>query len=157
MPGVHQRCIGLHPPRLAAFRGEDVELAVGTHQLAVAALHEDDPAPVGRYLGEGVAHAVPGGAGDRLRPAAFARIKGNPVEVVLNLNFVWVVSILGQLPALGIGVHGLRPGKDQVFTVRTPNRVRLNIARVVGSRQGLYLPRRPAVPDQYPACRIKHL
>ena len=58
VPGVHQRRVAPHPPRRAALDRHDVQLAVGPHQLAVAALHEDDPAAVGRDLGKGIAHAV---------------------------------------------------------------------------------------------------
>ena len=53
-----QRGVAAHPPGCAARRRHDVQLAVGAHQQAVAALDEDDPAAVGRDLREGVAHAV---------------------------------------------------------------------------------------------------
>ena len=46
VPGVHQGRVGGHAARLAPFGRDNVELAVGAHQLAVAALDEDDPAAV---------------------------------------------------------------------------------------------------------------
>ena len=58
VPGVHQRRVAGHAPGLAARGRNDVELAVGTHQLAVVSLHKDHPLAVRRYLGKAVAHAV---------------------------------------------------------------------------------------------------
>ena len=52
MPRVHQRSVAAHAPRFAALRRYNVQLAVGAHQLSVAAFHENNPAAIGGNLGK---------------------------------------------------------------------------------------------------------
>ena len=121
------------------------------------ALHENNPAAIRRDLGEGIAHAVPRGAGDRFRPAPFALIEGDAIQVVLDRGLVRVVGELGQLAAFGIGVPCFRLSVDQVPAVGAPYGVCMHEARIVRSRQCAHLPRCPVVPSQDPARRIEHL
>ena len=73
VPRIHAGRVAPHAPRLAARRRNNVQLAVGTHELPVAALDEHDPSPIGRHLGKRIAHAVARRAGDRLRHASLGR------------------------------------------------------------------------------------
>ena len=53
VPGVHQGRIASHTPRHAAFRGHNVELAVGAHQLPVACISRKTiQRPSGETLGK---------------------------------------------------------------------------------------------------------
>ncbi len=157
VPGIHQRRIGPHAACFSPLRRHDVELAVRTHQQTVARLHVDDPTAIGRNLGEGIAHSVPGCAGHRLRRPAFAPVEGNAVEVVLNPGFVRIVGEGSQLDAFRIRRSRFGPGKHEILAVRAPDGVGLHVARVIGPRQRLQLARGPAVPGQNATRRIKHL
>ena len=53
--------------------------------------------PSGEIFGKAVAHAVVRGAGDGLGVAAFAVVERDAVEVVLDLGFVGIVGVGGQL------------------------------------------------------------
>ena len=157
VPGIHQRRIGAQPPRLAAPKGNDEELAVGPHQLAVVALHKDNPAPVRRDLGEVVAHPVLRSAHDGLGHPALAVIERNAVKIVLDLRLVGIVGVerpsglpRGWGPCLG-------PRKHDVLPVGAPYSVRLHIAGIVGAGKWLALPGGAAVPLQDAACWIKDL
>src|ERR1039458_10862274 len=85
----------------------DVELAGGAHQQAVMVLNEHDPAAVRGHLGEVVAHSVAGSADNRLRLAAATLVKGNPVQVILDLGFIRVIGVLGLRSPRRIGITGL--------------------------------------------------
>ena len=58
VPGVHQRRVAGHAPGLAARGRNNVELAIGAHQLAVVGLDKDYPLAIRRELGKAIAHAV---------------------------------------------------------------------------------------------------
>ena len=157
MPGIHARRIAAHAPRRAARRGHDVQLAVGAHELSVAALHVDDPAPVGRHLGKRVAHAVVRRAGDRLRHAALSVVERNAIEVVLDLQFVGVAGEFRQRHARRIGVGGCGARKHQVLAVGAPDRAHLHEPRVGCAGQRLQHAGLAAVPGQDAARGIEHL
>ena len=120
-------------------------------------LHVDDPFPIRRNLGEGVALPVARGPGDRLRHPALTVVEGDPVDVVLDLRLFRRVGELRLLGALRIRLAGFRLQKQQVFAVGTPHRAGLHIARVVRARQRLEFPRGLAVPRQNAARGVEHL
>ncbi len=117
VPGIHERGVGFKRTSGAAFKGNDVKLTVGAHQQAVVALDKDDPAAVGRDLGEIVAHAVGRSAEERLGFAALAVIKRNLVQVVLDLRFVGIVGMGGPGCARRIGIASLGTTEDQVLSI----------------------------------------
>src|ERR1035437_9456122 len=139
VPRVHQRRIADHAACLPARRRDDVELAVGAHQLPVAGMYEDDPAAVGRDLREAVAHAVAGGAGDGLGLASSAVVEGDSVQIILNRNFGGVVGVGGHFAAGRVGIFRLRPREHEVLAVGAPDGIGVHVARVVGSGQRLEL------------------
>src|SRR5271163_1251562 len=100
MPGIHERSVAAHAARNSSVDWDDVELAIRPHQLAIAALYENDPAAVGRYLREIVAHAVVGGTENRFGLAALSVIEGYAVEAVLDLYFVGIVGVGRRLLAI---------------------------------------------------------
>lgn len=122
MPGVHQGSIAIHPPLASPLERHDVELAVGTHQLSVAAADENNQPSVGRYLWEVVAHAVFGRAGNPLRPPSLAVVEGDAIKVILDLGLVRIVGMFGQLARFRRRILCFRPGKDDVLAIRTPDR-----------------------------------
>ena len=83
---------------------------------------EDDPLAVWGDLGKAVAHPVLRRAGDRLGHSAFAVVKGNPVEIVLNLHFERVVGVGGHLAVGAVRIRN-GAGEDEVLPVVTPDGV----------------------------------
>ena len=71
-------------PRRAAFRGHDVEFAVGLQEHVAGGLAKDDPPAVGRILGKVIAHAVARRARQRLGLPALAAVESNAVQVELE-------------------------------------------------------------------------
>src|SRR5580692_10535165 len=121
------------------------------------ALDEDDPAGIGRDLGEVVAHAVVGGPGDGLGRAATAVVEGHAIEIVLDRSFVGIIGAQRFLLAFRIGILCFGAGEYDVFAVGTPHPIGLNVARVFGAGQGLALARGAAVPLQDAARGIEDL
>ena len=123
VPGVHQRRIAGHAPRRAAGCRNDVQLAVGAHELPIARLHKNNPLSVRRDLGEAVAHPVPRCAFNPFRIAPFPIIERDAVKVVLNLHFQRIIGVGGHLSVFSEWVFRLGPRKHEVFAVRAPHRV----------------------------------
>ena len=152
--GVLQRIRRALPP----CGGDDIELAVRTHQLTVAGLHVDDPAAVGRNLGKAVAHAVVGSAGDGLGLAAAAGVEGDAVEVVLDRDFVRIAGVGGGRVARRSWRRGpAARAKTRCLPSGAPDRVGLHVARVVGAGQGFHLPGGAVVPGQDAARGVEDL
>ena len=157
MPGVHGEHVGAHAARLASFRRNNVQLAVRTHHLAVAALHKDDPATIRRHFGKRIAHAVLRRTGNGLRRPPFASVERNPVKIVLNLSLVGIISVSGHLHTGRVRIDCFRPGKDYIFPVGTPDAVGLHKLRIVCARQWVALAGGAVIPCQNSPRRIEHL
>ena len=157
VPGVHERGVALHAARDSSLRGHDKKPAVGAHEQPVAGLDKDDPAAVGRNLGEGIAHAIAGSAKDWLGAAAFSIIERDTVQIVFDLGFLRIVGEPRRLLPLRIRIPRLSTRKHQVLAVRTPHRIGLHRARIIGAGQVLQTPRCAAVPGQDAASGVKDL
>ena len=157
MPGIHQRQIAIHQTRFATPERHDVQLAVRAHQQPVVVLNEHDPAAVWGHLGKVVAHSIPGSPNDRHRFAASALVKGNAVQVVLDLRFPGIIGIFGLLSAFWIGIASNSPAKDQILPVRRPKRAGLYEPRIVRTRKRPQLLFLPVVPGEDAPSRVKNL
>ena len=157
VPRVHHRQVRFERTRHAALEGNNVELAVGTHEEAVLAFDKDDPLAVGRDLGKVVAHPIFRSADHSLRSAALAVVEGNPVEIVLNLRFVGIVGVGGLLVSGRIGIARGGAGVDEPLSIRTPESTGLHEVGIVGARQRLQLATLLAIPAQHAAGGIEDL
>ena len=93
---------------------------------------------------------------DTFRSSTAACIERYPVQVVLNLRFSAVICTSGFW-AGAKGVASLRPQECDPFPVRAPYGVALNVARIIGARQGFYGARGPVIPGDFPPCRVERL
>src|ERR1035438_9151212 len=135
MPGVHQAGVSPQAARDAAGKWNDVQLAVGPHELAVLALDKDDPAAVGRDLGKVVAQAIVRGACDTLWDAAPALVERDAIEVVFDLRFAGIVGAQRRSLPWSARRAGFSAGKDDVFAIRAPYSIGLHVVWIVGSRK----------------------
>ena len=152
-----RRGVGAQAAGYAALEGNDVELAVGAHELAVMALNKHNPAAIRRDLWEGVAHAVLRGPDDALRRASLAIVEGNSIKVVLNLSLVGIVRVESRLLTFWAGISRHGAGEYDGFAVGTPDSIRLHVVRIICARQWLALAGGAAVPLQDAARWIEDL
>src|SRR5208283_6107861 len=157
VPGVHGRGVAVQAAGGAALRRDDVELAVGAHEQAVAGLDPDDPAAIGGNLGEAIAPAVAGGAGDGLGAAAATVVERNAIEVVLDGGLVGIVGEGGERATGGVGGARLGAEEDDGLAVGAPDAAAVDETGVVGAGQGLELAGGLAIPGQDAAGGVKDL
>ena len=156
MPRVHGQLVAFHFARLAAFRWNNEQLAVRTHQHSAPGLHPHDPPAVGCEPGKGVAHPVVGSPHHGSRLPALPAVKRHSIQVVLHLGFFGVVRPLRPWSRV-VGVTGLRADEDDFLPVRTPRRIALDVLGEVRSRQTVHLLRLAIVNDDDAAGGVEGL
>src|ERR1700694_3360564 len=122
----------------ARFAAVGFSLGVGgCWNLRLFTPNKDEPFAVRRDLGKVVAHAVVRGSGDGFGRAAFAVVKGDAIEVVLNLRLIGVVGAESGGLSLGARIAGFSTREDDEFSVGAPHAISLHILWIVGSGQRL--------------------
>ena len=135
VPRIHERRVARHLARCAPREGHDPQAAVGAEQHAVSRLGPDEPFPVRRDLRERVAHPVARGPRYRFGGAAATLAKRHPVEVEADLGLVGISRNHGNGLGRIVRVDRRRAHEDELLPVGRPDRIAVDVARVVCARE----------------------